>query len=118
HFVNESAKFIAALKREFPDNEFLRILDVEIAKGTQEQFRDKAVEPSRVSAKLLYEPSGELLKKIHDDFMALPDGIRWISDDIVNDEIQELEEFVAKPKDVILGHLLYTQGFGLGGFNF
>lgn len=105
YFVHGSAILIKELKEKFPDNEFLRFLKIKDTKGSRQDVVDKKVMPSIVETNLLYDIEGDLLNDVHAAFKALP-------------ESYEYRGYPVNTKDLILAHLLYTKGFGLGGFSY
>jgi hypothetical protein len=105
YFVESSAKMFEQLKLELPDNQFLEKLNIKPSEGTRQQIIDKEASPSVIETNLLYDLDPKKLAEVHADFNALPENYEYRGD-IVN------------TKDVLLGHLLYTKGFGLGGFSY
>lgn len=117
HFVNTSALVIEELKRQYPTNEFLRILNVKINPNPRETD-NKAGKPSQVTADLSVDPDGDMLERIRQGFLALPADFVTNQYQIIDGEKHMVETTIKSTQDLLLGHLLYTQGFGMGGFSF
>lgn len=116
-FVNTSAQVIAELKKSLPQNEFLRILDVRMNNRARETD-NRVGRPSQVIISLSTDPDGEMLERIHAGFNSLPANFKTKYWDIADGEKVLAEVNIKSTKDLLLGHLLYSQGFKMGGFSF
>lgn len=116
-FVNQSALLISELKKALPTNAFLRLLKPEI-NGTLEQQNVKMSKPSIVTVDLSVEPDGEMIETIRKAFLDLPGQFKFSYNEIIDGKEVMVSTEIASVQDIILGHLLHTQGVGLGGFSF
>ncbi len=117
NFVHYSAVLINELKKELPTNEFLRLLKVDLVEDAR-LIANKAVAPSQVTINIGTDPDGEMLTRIRAAFKSLPKNFKYFYNEIVNGESVTTETTINSTQDIVLGHLLYTQGMRLGGFSF
>lgn len=115
-FVHESAQVVKQLKKQFPDNEFLKLLKIVHGPKTTQDVLNRNTDPDYISSMLNYELDAKQLADVRRDFDALPENFTFIYRD--SDLNQDIPVQIKSTKDVVLGHLLHTKGMTLGGFSF
>ncbi len=117
-FVQESAGVINALKEAYPENEFLRLLKFKENIKSQEQVEDRGGKPNQILSQLEYEPDANTLELIRRDFLALPTDVVIQVPTLEGEKKVSIARAIPSIQDLVLGHLLHTQGFRMGGFSF
>jgi hypothetical protein len=110
YFVHQSANVIKALMDAYPENEFLSILAFKQNIKSEKQAEDKARKPNQIQANLFFEPDADMLARIRQGFLSLPKDLRITLDGVPH--------VIPSVQDVLLGHILHTQGFRMGGLSY
>ena len=105
-FVHKSGELINKLKAENPDNKFLRLLKVDLVSLSGKDFEQRTKKPTLVSTNGVANIEGKELEEVRQAFNQLPDQYEFSDGNFVN------------AKDLLMAHLLYSKGFGLGGTSF